>query len=128
LNRPSSGGKAWLATPTSGYSRPPAWTDEPSAAFVALGAKYAEPEETWQAAIAWLDDLSSVPGTVRERYYELGAAEAYLLDRLMPGWQPRAFPGGESLEVLLAAALAAREQGLPTGQLPADRGRQDHRI
>jgi len=85
----------------------------PSAAFVALGAEYAEPEETWQAAIAWLDDLSSVPGTVRDRYYELGAAQAYLLDRLMPGWRPRAFPGGESLEALLAAAVDAGAHGVP---------------
>ncbi|TAK01287.1 MAG: DUF192 domain-containing protein [Chloroflexota bacterium] len=86
---------------------------QPSAAFIALGAEYAEPEQTWQAALAWLDDLSSVPGTVRDRYYELGAAQAYLLDRLMPGWQPRAFPGGESLEGLLAAALGAGAQGVP---------------
>jgi uncharacterized membrane protein (UPF0127 family) len=87
---------------------------EPSPAFVALGAKYAQPEETQQAAIAWLNDLSTVPGTVRDRYYELGAAEGYLLDRLMPGWQPRVFPGGESLEALLAAALAAADQQVPT--------------
>ena len=32
----------------------------------------------------------------------------------MPGWQPRAFPGGESLEDPLAAALTAAEQGVPT--------------
>jgi uncharacterized membrane protein (UPF0127 family) len=86
---------------------------EPSAAFSALGAEYAQPDQTWQAAIAWLDDLSSVPGTVRDRYYELGAAQGYLLDRLMPGWQPRAFPGGESLEGLLGAALRAGAQGVP---------------
>lgn len=86
---------------------------EPSAAFVALGGEYAEPDETWQAAIAWLDDLPSVPGTIRDRYYELGAAQAYLLDRLMPGWQPRAFPGGESLEALLAKAVGAGAQGVP---------------
>jgi uncharacterized membrane protein (UPF0127 family) len=86
---------------------------EPSAAFIALGAAYAKPDQAWQAAIAWLDDLSNVPGTLRDRYYELGAAQAYLLDRLMPGWQPRAFPGGESLEELLAAALVAGAQRVP---------------
>ena len=85
----------------------------PSPAFAALGASYPEPEATWTDAVHWLDDLSSVPGTVRDRYYELGAAQAYLLDRLMPGWHPRALPGGESLESLLRAGLAAADAGTP---------------
>lgn len=86
---------------------------EPSAAFAALGVRYPEPDVAWTDAIRWLDDLSSVPGTVRDRYYELGAAEAYVLDRLMPGWQTRALPGGESLESLLQAGLAAADADLP---------------
>jgi uncharacterized membrane protein (UPF0127 family) len=87
--------------------------DAPSSSFSALGAGYAEPEETWQAAIAWLDRLSSVPGTLRDRYYELGAGQAYALDRLMPGWQARAFPGGESIDSLLESGLAAADLGIP---------------
>lgn len=85
----------------------------PSPAFAVLGVSYPEPDATWADAIHWLDDLSSVPGTVRDRYYELGAAQAYLLDRLMPGWHPRALPGGESLESLLRAGLAAADAGTP---------------
>jgi uncharacterized membrane protein (UPF0127 family) len=85
----------------------------PAAAFAALGASYPEPDTTWADAIHWLDDLSSVPGTVRDRYYELGAAQAYLLDRLMPGWHARALPDGESLESLLRTGLTAAGAGTP---------------
>jgi uncharacterized membrane protein (UPF0127 family) len=85
----------------------------PSPAFAALGASYPEPDVTWADAVHWLDDLSSVPGTVRDRYYELGAAQAYLLDRLMPGWHARALPDGESLESLLKTGLAAADAGTP---------------
>lgn len=85
----------------------------PSAAFTALGASYPGPDAIWSDAVHWLDDLSSVPGTVRDRYYELGAAQAYLLDRLMPGWHNRALPNGESLESLLEAGLAAADAGTP---------------
>lgn len=60
----------------------------------------------------WLDDLVAVPGTVRDRYYEVGAAEARLLDRLMPGWQTRALPGGEALESLLEEAVEKADAGI----------------
>lgn len=87
---------------------------QPSPPFAALGMHYPEPDVTWADAIRWLDDLSSIPGTVRDRYYELGAAQAHLLDRLMPGWHTRALPGGESLEALLQAGLAAADADTPT--------------
>lgn len=83
----------------------------PSGDFARLGASYPEADAIWSDAIHWLSDLSAVPGTLRDRYYELGAAQAYLLDRLMPGWQARALPGGESLEGLLKAGVAAAELG-----------------
>ena len=86
---------------------------EPVASFEALGASYPTPAATWIDATHWLDELSSVPGTIRDRFYELGAAQGYLLDRLMPGWQPRALPGGESLEALLQAGLDAASAGVP---------------
>ena len=85
----------------------------PSAGFLGLGAGYPEAEATWEDAIAWLADLHQVPGTLRDWHYELGAAQAYLLDRVMPGWQPRALPGGEALEDLLAEAVAAADAGIP---------------
>jgi uncharacterized membrane protein (UPF0127 family) len=62
--------------------------------------------------LRWLDDIASVPGTVRDRYYELGAGQASLLDRLMPGWQWRAMPGGEALESLLAMAVDRADSGV----------------
>jgi uncharacterized membrane protein (UPF0127 family) len=85
----------------------------PSKDFARLGASYPKAAATWSDAIHWLSDLSAVPGTLRDQYYELGAAQAYLLDRLMPGWQVRALPGGESLEELLEAGEAAAELGIP---------------
>jgi hypothetical protein len=39
------------------------------------------------------------------RFYYSGNALAVLLDRLSPGWKPRALPGGEFLDVLLREAL-----------------------
>jgi uncharacterized membrane protein (UPF0127 family) len=93
------------AAGTSGYS--------PTAAFVDLGAAYPDSEGAWEDAVHWLADLRSVAGTLRDWYYELGAAQAHLLDRLMPGWQARALPGGESLEALVAAAVAAADDGIP---------------
>ncbi len=38
------------------------------------------------------------------RFYYSGNALAILLDRLMPGWKPRALPGGENLDALLTEA------------------------
>lgn len=85
----------------------------PSEGYVALGATYADADTTWAAALEVLDDLSAVPGTLRDRYYELGAAEGFLLDRLAPGWHGAALPGGQSVEALLSAALSAADQGIP---------------
>lgn len=39
------------------------------------------------------------------RFYYSGNALAVLLDRLSPGWKPRALPGGEYLDDLLQAAV-----------------------
>ena len=39
------------------------------------------------------------------RFYDTGAAQAMLLDRLAPGWQERVSPDGGSLQELLAASL-----------------------
>lgn len=39
------------------------------------------------------------------RFYYSGNALAVALDRLMPGWKPRALPGGEYLDVLLQEAV-----------------------
>ncbi len=85
----------------------------PSAAFSALGAAYPDAGATWADAMQLLADLRAAPGTLRDWYYELGAAQAYVLDRIMPGWQARALPGGESLEDLLSRAVASADAGVP---------------
>ena len=87
----------------------------PTPEFAGIGARYPSPEAAWSDAVQWLADLRTVPGTLRDWYYELGAAQAYLLDRLMPGWHTRALPGGESLEALLSEAVARAETGVPAG-------------
>jgi hypothetical protein len=40
------------------------------------------------------------------RFYYSGMAQAYLLDRLSPGWKQSAFQPGVYLDELLAAAIA----------------------
>jgi hypothetical protein len=96
-------------------------------------AKYAELEITRQAGTG--DDYHPVEGTLQDkdfhnyqgqqqfwfsqlkeakntmgrsgdtRFYYSGNALAVLLDRLMPGWKPRALPGGEYLDDLLQEAV-----------------------
>jgi uncharacterized membrane protein (UPF0127 family) len=84
----------------------------PTPEFAAM-ATHPQPGQAEEEHLDWLDDLAAVPGTVRDRYYEVGAAEARLLDRLMPGWQTRALPGGEALESLLEEAVERADAGIP---------------
>ena len=48
---------------------------------------------------------ASVPDGFRGRYYLLGAGEAFLLDRLLPGWKDQVLSQQQSLEVLLTQAI-----------------------
>jgi hypothetical protein len=41
------------------------------------------------------------------RFYYSGMAQAYLLDRLSPGWKKTALDAGAHLDDLLAAALSS---------------------
>jgi hypothetical protein len=66
---------------------------------------YPDADATWEAFMDQLSDPTQIPGGLRDRYYAIGAGEAFLLDRLMPGWQPQALPAGVALEDLLAQAL-----------------------
>ncbi|NJD60671.1 MAG: hypothetical protein C3F13_00210 [Anaerolineales bacterium] len=53
-----------------------------------------------------LEQAASVGGLSGDtRFYYSGNAIAVLLDRLMPGWKPRALPGGEYLDDLLQVAV-----------------------
>jgi len=66
---------------------------------------YPGSDETLGSFLDQLADPAQIPGGLRDRYYVLGAGEGLLLDRLMPGWQAQAMPGGTTLEELLAQAL-----------------------
>lgn len=96
-------------------------------------AKYAELEITRQAGIVdgyrsieamsqdkdfhnyqgqqqfWSEQLKEAKNTQGRsgdtRFYYSGNALAVLLDRLMPGWKPRALPGGEYLDDILQQAV-----------------------
>ena len=69
-------------------------------------------DDGWQDLLGQLEDLPAVQSGIRDRYAALGAAQAFALDRLHPGWKSRAIPGGASLETLLADAVAGRA-GVP---------------
>jgi uncharacterized membrane protein (UPF0127 family) len=84
-------------------------------------ASYPSADSHLATQLEWLEDLTAVPGSVRDRYYEVGAAQALLLDRVMPGWQARAMPGGESLEDLLANAVEGAAEGVPASLRAMDR-------
>jgi hypothetical protein len=55
----------------------------------------------WTDLLALVRDPAAIPTGTRDRYAALGAAQAFLLDRLHPGWKRLAIPGGASLESLL---------------------------
>jgi len=80
-------------------------------ALMQLSARAGEAPGNPPAGKIWLDfhaALSSPAGSpdgFRGRYYLLGAAQAFLLDRLMPGWKTRALNEKFALEDLLQEAL-----------------------
>ena len=57
--------------------------------------------EAWSQLLAQVRVPASVATGARDRYAALGAAQAFVLDRVFPGWRARALPGGASLESLL---------------------------
>ena len=74
--------------------------------------RFVYPSNGWQTFLGQLGDVSQIPGTLRDRYYVLGAAQGFVLDRLMGWWKPQAIPGGTSLEQLLRD-LSQRASGAP---------------
>ncbi len=60
-------------------------------------------------AARWQQELDQMPRMFNDegdgRFYYSGMAQAYLLDRLLPGWKERAFDDDIWLETLLAQAL-----------------------
>ncbi len=62
-------------------------------------------DAAWRDLLAQLEDLPAIPTGLRDRYAALGAGQAFVLDRLLPGWKRRALSGGASLEALLQEAV-----------------------
>lgn len=64
-------------------------------------------------ATRWRQELDQMPRMYNDegdgRFYYSGMAQAYLLDRLLPGWKERACDDGVWLETLLAEALKMSE-------------------
>ncbi|MBL8163499.1 MAG: hypothetical protein JNJ61_16055 [Anaerolineae bacterium] len=81
---------------------------EPSMEAPAAGVVYPLADEVWSHFRAQVNDPVSIPGTYRDRFYVLGAAQMFVLDRLLPGWQTRLFTGEQMVEDLLNAALEER--------------------
>lgn len=69
-------------------------------------------DDAWSELLEQLHDPSAIPSGPRDAYAALGAAQAFALDRLYPGWKARAIPGGQPLEALLRAAVEGRA-GVP---------------
>lgn len=70
----------------------------------------AEFEDYQRYASHWGNELEQLPRMAGDegdsRFYYSGMAQAYVLDRLMPGWKERVFDQGVWLETLLEEALA----------------------
>ncbi len=64
-------------------------------------------------AARWRQELDQMPRMYNDEgdghFYYSGMAQAYLLDRLQPGWKQRAFDDGVWLETLLAEALKMKD-------------------
>lgn len=67
----------------------------------------ANPEQTWTVFLEQLWNLTAIPGTSRDVYYAIGAAEGFVLDRLGVDWKAAVLPGRRALERLLADAVGA---------------------
>ncbi len=79
---------------------------QPSAAAAGLPDfnRYQGFEQRWRQELDQMPRMSNDQGD--GRFYYSGMAQAYLLDRLSPGWKERAFEPGVWLEDLLAEAAA----------------------
>jgi hypothetical protein len=63
--------------------------------------RFVYPTTYWHHFLEQVADVSQIPGSLRETYYALGAAQGFVLDRMMEGWKQNAIPNGASLEQLL---------------------------
>jgi hypothetical protein len=75
-------------------------------------------EQRWSSELSTMRNQASHEGD--GRFYYTGMAQAFLLDRLMPGWKSQLMDEGEYLENLLRKAVNRNEfagaQGNAIGQ------------
>ncbi len=64
---------------------------------------YTGQDKFWTEQLREAANVRGITGDTR--FYYSGNAIAILLDRLKPGWKPRALPGGEYLDELLQQAV-----------------------
>lgn len=62
-------------------------------------------DESWEQFLKELASPTLTPDGFRGRYYSLGAGQAFLLDRLAPGWKDMALLKPQPLEKLLEQAI-----------------------
>jgi hypothetical protein len=67
--------------------------------------RYPTADEVWQQFLDQLANPVASPDGFRGRYYLLGAGQAFLLDRLLPGWKTRVLNEKIALEDLLQEAV-----------------------
>jgi len=68
---------------------------------------FQDPDSLWIEFLDQLADPGAIPGGIRERYTAMGAGQAFLLDRLSPGWQTRVLDDGLPFEDVLAEIAAS---------------------
>jgi hypothetical protein len=66
---------------------------------------YPATDESWQQFLDQLANPAASPDGFRGRYFLLGAGQAFLLDRSMPGWKTRVLSEKLALEDLLEEAV-----------------------
>ncbi|GIK67529.1 MAG: hypothetical protein BroJett018_53230 [Chloroflexota bacterium] len=77
----------------------------PSHEATAVNLTYPSSDDVWEDFRAQLGDILSIPGGYRDRFYVLGAAQLFILDRLTDDWQSRLWEEGAAVEDLLADYL-----------------------
>jgi hypothetical protein len=100
---------AWRSTAppgTAGVERQLEWIEGTARYVDVLAGLAPAGGETWSDLMTQLGTPSEIPTGVRDAYAALGAAQAFLLDRLVPSWKERVLPGGEALEDVLREALS----------------------
>lgn len=68
------------------------------------------PEKWIDSKLSSLEKMCELAGDIRRRFYYTGAAQAFILDRLSPGWKKRVQTEAVALQDLIAEVLDAEEE------------------